>query len=215
MASEQHPHHSSITASKSEVTPSRRETLLTARRGAILIVALHRPEVKNAFNDAMYLDLIDTLRDASFDETIAAVVLTGTGSYFSSGADLKETSQVLLSSMNESNDDISGEGNGATIGFDMQRRPPGQFMMALLQFPKVIVAAVNGPAVGIGATLLFHCDIVVCTPQATFWTPFTRLALGMCLENVIDILCVYLISACIFWTTFTLTIPVFASLNNT
>ncbi len=50
-------------------------------------------------------------------------------------------------------------------------------MMALLAFEKVFVAAVNGPAVGIGVTLLMHCDLVYCTNTATFWVPFTRIAL--------------------------------------
>jgi len=50
-------------------------------------------------------------------------------------------------------------------------------MMQLLSFPKLICAAINGPAVGIGVTLLLHCDICHCTPNATFWTPFTRIAL--------------------------------------
>jgi len=53
----------------------------------------------------------------------------------------------------------------------------GRFMMALLAFEKVFVAAVNGPAVGIGVTLLMHCDLVYCTGNATFWVPFTRIAL--------------------------------------
>lgn len=51
-------------------------------------------------------------------------------------------------------------------------------MMAILSFPKIIAAAVNGPAIGIGVTLLFHCDLCYCTSNATFWIPFTRLALG-------------------------------------
>jgi enoyl-CoA hydratase/carnithine racemase len=51
-------------------------------------------------------------------------------------------------------------------------------MMTILSFPKIIAAAVNGPAIGIGVTLLFHCDLCYCTSNATFWIPFTRLALG-------------------------------------
>jgi len=56
-------------------------------------------------------------------------------------------------------------------------RPAGRFMMTMIAFPKVIVAAVNGPAIGIGVTLLLHCDLVYCTRNATFWVPFTRIAL--------------------------------------
>ena len=50
-------------------------------------------------------------------------------------------------------------------------------MMTLLSFPKVICCAINGPAVGIGVTLLPHCDLVYCTSNSTFWVPFTRIAL--------------------------------------
>lgn len=56
-------------------------------------------------------------------------------------------------------------------------KPAGRFMMALIRFTKPFVAAVNGPAVGIGVTLLLHCDLVYCTKEATFWVPFTRIAL--------------------------------------
>jgi peroxisomal 3,2-trans-enoyl-CoA isomerase len=203
------------------ISPSRRGTLLTTRYPCrrhcrqeeeqddappdavfILIVAFRRPPVKNAFNNAMYLDLIDVLHDAEQDDSIAAVVLTGTGSYFSSGADLKETSELLLSTMMNQDDDhdnqpttnINNNNNNSTSNNStamMLHRPPGQCMMAMLEFPKVLVAAVNGPAVGIAVTLLFHCDIVVCCPTATFWTPFTRLALGTC------VCCVLYVNVCI------------------
>jgi enoyl-CoA hydratase/carnithine racemase len=129
---------------------------------SILIVALSRPRVKNAFSDDLYLDLIDVLQDTAADDTLSAIVLTGCGNYFSSGADLKQ---------------------GTFLPEDGSRRdtlnlPAGRFMMSLLAFPKLIGVAVNGPAVGIGVTLLLHCDLCHCTDKATFWIPFTRLALG-------------------------------------
>lgn len=127
----------------------------------MLLVALWRPRVKNAFSDDLYLDLIDVFSAATTDPTLSAVVLTGTESYFSSGADLKQNM-------------MPEDGKGR----ETINRPAGRFMMALLAFPKVIAAAVQGPAVGIGVTLLLHCDLCLCTQQATFWAPFTRLALG-------------------------------------
>lgn len=72
------------------------------------------------------------------------------------------------------------QGEEADDDEDNQRtltRPAGRFMMELLKFPKLICAAVNGPTVGIGVTLLLHCDLCYCTKDATFWSPFTRLAL--------------------------------------
>jgi Delta3-Delta2-enoyl-CoA isomerase len=137
-----------------------RGTLCLQRHSSLLIVALNRPNVKNAFNDDVYLDLIDCMQLVIQDNLYSGMILTGTGDYFSSGADL---SSNFLS-------DDGGPRNTLLI-------PPGQFMMALLSFPKLICAAVNGPAVGIGVTLLLHCDLVWCSTTSTFWAPFPRLAL--------------------------------------
>ena len=147
--------------------PSRygRGTLTVSRCEQILLVALDRTNVKNAFNDDMYLDLVDVLHQVEQDDSLVAIVLTGRGSYFSSGADLKALQQGGQQAMSDKS---------------VLERPTGRFMMTLLQFPKLFAAAVNGPAVGIGVTLLMHCDIVLCSDKATFWAPFTRLALGMC-----------------------------------
>lgn len=145
------------------------ETLLIARRGKVLLVALNRKRTKNAFNDAQYLDLVSVLEAVSNDESVYAIVLTGMGDYFSSGADLTEWD------FSSDDDDQDRKDDGAKKG--VLHKPAGKFMMALLKFPKVFCAAVNGPAVGIGVTLLLHCDLVYCTPSSTFWVPFTRIAL--------------------------------------
>jgi enoyl-CoA hydratase/carnithine racemase len=110
-------------------------------------------------------DLVGVLDHAKVKDDISAVVLTGDGPYFSSGADIKD----FVNNFSPSETD---EGRNSL------KLPVGKFMMAMLQFPKVLAAAVNGPCIGIATTLLFHCDLCVCSPQATFWAPFTRLALG-------------------------------------
>lgn len=130
--------------------------------GSVLVVALNRPDVKNAFSDDLYLDLIDVMAEVAVDSSFAVLVMTGTGSYFSSGADLNSTSMVK--------DDGSDR--------DTLNMPPGRFMMSIIEFPKILCAAVNGPAIGIGVTLLLHCDLCYCSETATLWAPFTRLALG-------------------------------------
>lgn len=122
-------------------------------------MSLHRPRVKNAFNDDQYSDLIAMLQQVYSDDTLSAIVLTGSGPYFSSGADLNNMVEIE-------------DGDGGIIN-----KPSGRFMMELLKFPKIVVAAINGPAVGIGVTLLLHCDLVYCTEVATLWVPFTRIAL--------------------------------------
>ena len=143
--------------------PFGRDNLKICRRGkggAILLVALFRPRLMNAFSDDLYLDLVDLFHQSARDDSIAALVLTGAGSYFSSGADLKG---------NSFEPEIGGR---KTL-----EKPSGRFMMALIEYPKVLAAAVQGPTVGIGATLLMHCDLVHFSPRATLWAPFTRLAL--------------------------------------
>lgn len=140
-----------------------RGSLKICRRGterSILLVALHRPRFMNAFNDDMYEDLIDLMNGTIKDDSIAAIVLTGTGSYFSSGADL-----------------TNGNFRPETGGRRTLEKPAGCFMMSLIGYPKIIAAAVQGPAVGIAVTLLMHCDLVHASKDATFWAPFTRLAL--------------------------------------
>jgi enoyl-CoA hydratase/carnithine racemase len=143
--------------------PSTRGTLSICRRGkkaSILLVALNRPHVRNAMNDDVYEDLIEVLRSSAQDPSVSAVVLTGTGSYFSSGADL-----------------TGGTFTAEAQGRQTLHKPAGRFMMEVIGYPKILAAAVNGPAVGIGMTTLFHCDLVYCSSKATFWAPFTRLAL--------------------------------------
>jgi len=133
-----------------------------ARRGNklnILLIALTRPSVKNAFHSILYQDLIHLLYLTTDDSSIDAIVLTGTGLYFSSGADINSSFQE--------HETKSQETNHSSM----------QFMMEILKYPKILCAAVNGPALGIAVTLLFHCDLCYCVHDATFWIPFTRLAL--------------------------------------
>lgn len=176
--------NSSTTTSKNKITPPQKfgDTLLTSLHGknqSILLVALNRPKVKNAFNNKQYLDLIAILQKVANDTSIHAIVLTGMGDYFSSGADLSENNfgaaeDDEYDEENEKEDEIN-EQEKKRVG--TIHKPPGQFMMTLLSFPKLICCAVNGPAVGIGVTLLPHCDIVFTVENATFWVPFTRIAL--------------------------------------
>ncbi len=170
---------SSITAdTETEHQPQKYgTTLLIARRGkkqSILLVALNRQKVKNAFNDQQYLDLISIMSEIEKDESIHAMVLTGMGTYFSSGADLSQTNFGDEDEDEDENEnDTNGGGGTRKRKMGTIDRPAGQFMMTMLSFTKVLCCAVNGHAVGIGVTLLPHCDLVYCTKNATFWVPFT------------------------------------------
>lgn len=138
-------------------------TLRVCRRGRdnnILLVAFSRTQVRNAIDDEVYDDLVDVLQRAASDDSLSAIVLTGSGDFFSSGADLR-------------GGNFSPEPGGRRTA----QKPAGRFMLEIITFPKILAAAVNGPAVGIAVTLLMHCDLVHCASSATFWAPFTRLAL--------------------------------------
>ncbi|GJQ09384.1 hypothetical protein GpartN1_g1175.t1 [Galdieria partita] len=125
---------------------------------SLQIIKLCRPASKNAFNDKMYEQCIQALEQAASNPAVLAVVFTGEGDFFSSGADVKQRNDKHL--------------------FQMESTVVGRFMKLLAGFPKLVIAAVNGPAVGIGVTLLLQADIVYCTRKAWFWTPFSFLGLA-------------------------------------
>lgn len=126
------------------------------RRGKVIEVALNRPEKKNAITLAMYEAMAEALRTADADDAIRCVVITAAGDTFTSGNDLKDFVET------PPRDDTA---------------PVNRFLDALAGCEKVLVAAVNGPAVGIGTTMLLHCDLVLAARIATFQLPFVKLAL--------------------------------------
>ena len=132
-----------------------------AREGAVMSAAFARPQKKNAITGAMYEALIEAFEAAERDESVGAFVLSGKGGVFTAGNDLGDF--VALAT-----------GAAANDGKDF---PAGRFTRKLAEFEKPLVAAVDGLAVGIGTTLLFHCDLVYATPEARFQTPFVNLGL--------------------------------------
>lgn len=128
-----------------------RETVLVDRDGGVAVVTWNRPRQRNAFSQQMWLEGRDTLRDLLADDGVRAVVVTGAGEAFSAGQDLGEMTSA-----------------DAEHGF------PG-FMDALCAFDKPLVAAVNGVGVGIGLTMLLHCDIVYVAEEARLRAPFIPL----------------------------------------
>jgi enoyl-CoA hydratase/carnithine racemase len=130
-----------------------RETVLEERHGAVLLLTMNRPRQRNAFNRRMWHDLRDALHDAQDDPTVHVVVITGSDGAFSAGQDLGE---------------MTGGANGEDPGF-------GAFMDRLCAFDKPLLAAVNGVGVGIGLTLLLHCDVVYVAEGARLRPPFVTL----------------------------------------
>jgi len=136
------------------------EFVKVARDGAVLVVTLARAEKKNALTGAMYEALIAAFAEASDDERVGAVVIEGSQGVFSAGNDIGDFLAYALAP-------------GAVVA----EAPVTRFIYALARFAKPLVAAVDGPAVGLGTTLCFHCDLVYAAPGARFHMPFVDLGL--------------------------------------
>lgn len=134
------------------------EHVIVTDDGGIRTIRMNRPDKKNALTHAMYARLTDALAGAGRDEAIRCVVIAGTPGAFTAGNDLQDFLAIATSE----------EG---------MARPVGDFLPALVTCQKPLVAAVSGIAVGIGTTMLFHCDHVVASREARFVTPFTSLGL--------------------------------------
>lgn len=126
------------------------------QKGRVLHLALARPDKKNALTRAMYAALAEALTQAAGDAEVRAVVMSGEGGSFTAGNDL------LDFMMDPPKDETS---------------PVFQFLDAAVRFPKPLIAAVEGVAIGIGTTILLHCDLVYAAPDARFKMPFTDLGL--------------------------------------
>lgn len=135
--------------------PMTQEILIHEADG-VLELRFNRPAKKNAITGAMYDALTAALADAAARPAVRAVLVTGEGDIFTAGNDIKD----FLA--------MSGGLTGTSAG---------QFIRAAATFGKPLVAAVHGPAIGIGATLLLHCDLVYASPAASLSVPFVDLGL--------------------------------------
>lgn len=140
-------------------------SVIAVAEQGVLTLTLARPEKKNALSAAMYQQLNAALQQASSDDSIRVVLLTGSDNCFCAGNDLA--------------DFLAG-------GSLNHEHPTVQFLHILSQFDKPLVAAVAGLAIGIGTTALLHCDLVYATADARFQLPFT--ALGLCPEAASSLL---------------------------
>lgn len=126
--------------------------------GPVRTVRMNRPDKKNALTAAMYETMAGTLENAGSHPDIRCVVIAGGPSAFSAGNDLAEFAQAAT----------AGEGLGSSVV---------RFLHALARSERPLVAAVQGLAVGVGTTMLLHCDHVVAGTDARFSTPFVGLGL--------------------------------------
>ena len=138
-------------------------TVLTELSDGVLTLTINRAEKKNAFNNDQYDDLRDELMNARENDAVVAVLLTNAGETFSAGQDLGAFSGNVGKTERPKTSDLP-------TGF------PG-YQEALLAFDKPLLIAVNGPAVGIGATTLLHADVVYVSDSARIRFPFVSLGI--------------------------------------
>ena len=130
--------------------------VVTETAGGVLTLRFNRPDKKNALLSTMYADAAAALTAAASDATLRVAVITGTADSFTAGNDLKDFLENPPADANA---------------------PVFRFMRTLATFPKPVIAAVNGMAVGIGTTLLLHCDLAYAVPGAKFHLPFVNIAI--------------------------------------
>jgi 2-(1,2-epoxy-1,2-dihydrophenyl)acetyl-CoA isomerase len=140
------------------------QTINIHRRGGVATVELARPETMNAWNKQFGLDLRAAVEDVAADEAVRAVCITGAGRGFSSGADLRDIS-----------DEQTPEGRPDVYKVLTERYHP--IITGIRTMPKPVVAAVNGPAVGIGLSLALAADLVVAKESAYFLLAFVNIGL--------------------------------------
>ncbi|MGI4843776.1 MAG: enoyl-CoA hydratase [Janthinobacterium lividum] len=138
--------------------------MLINKANGLLTIEFNRLERKNAITAAMYQSMADALLDAESDSAVRAILIAGKPEIFTAGNDLDDFMK-----------------NSAPVpGVPSESRPVFQFMRALHGSTKPVIAAVAGAAIGIGTTMLMHCDLVYAADNAKFSVPFTQL--GLCPE---------------------------------
>ena len=135
------------------------DAILQLRDRGVLTLQLNRPDKKNALTRAMYTQLAEALEQADADSGIRAVLIQGSNECFTAGNDIADFLEQPPSDLDS---------------------PPFYFMKSLLNCRKPVIAAVAGAAVGIGTTLLLHCDLVYVSRDARLRMPFVNL--GLCPE---------------------------------
>jgi 2-(1,2-epoxy-1,2-dihydrophenyl)acetyl-CoA isomerase len=141
------------------------ETVIWDVEDGVGRITLNRPDTLNAWNEQFGLDLRQVITEDAQDESVRAILITGAGRAFSSGADLK----------------ASGAGDVDDDGLPNVRKRLTELyhpiLLGIRNMPKPVIAAVNGPAVGIGASLAFACDLILAADNSYFGLAFVNIGL--------------------------------------
>ncbi len=132
------------------------DTVLVTRDAGVMEITFNRPEKKNALTREMYAAVVDALQSADADPSVRVAILTGAGDTFTSGNDIK---------------DFQARAAGANTS------AASPFLTTLSTMQTPLIGAVNGAAIGVGTTMLAHCDLIVAARSARFVMPFTSLGL--------------------------------------
>jgi len=141
------------------------QTLLVEHHNAVGVITLNRPEQLNTYTVRMGEELVHAFDTLKQESSIRVVVLTGAGRAFCAGVDLKA---LKGSAPDGQNDDLP------TLG---QERFVQSFAADLYHYPKPVIAAINGPAVGVGVTMCLPCDVRLAASDATLAMPFAKLGI--------------------------------------
>lgn len=148
---------------------SHAQDMLVHTESGVTTLTFNRADKKNSITEAMYTAMADALQQAAQDAAVRCVVFQGDLAIFSAGNDIADFLQQVQA--------------GTQDGDEL---PVWHFLRVLADFPKPLIAAVCGPAVGIGTTLLLHCDLVYAGDNAAFSLPFVNL--GLCPEAASSLL---------------------------
>src|SRR5438876_4723165 len=137
--------------------------LLIEQDGGVLTIKMNRPEVLNAFNDAMLAELTEAVEAAAQDEAVRCVVLTGAGRAFGSGQDLHSFSE--------------GRSSGSANKVSEHLQKYHRVVYGIREMPKPVIAAVRGVAAGISCNIALACDLRIASDDARFIEAFARIGL--------------------------------------
>jgi len=140
---------------------SRYQAIKVEKKNKVAVLTFNRPETLNAFDHTLHWELEDILEDVARDEEVHVIVLTGAGRAFSSGGDIRGMERRLT------------DPSAPRLTIDNARR----LIRNILELDKPIIAAVNGDAIGLGATIALFCDIIIAAENARIADPHVRVGL--------------------------------------
>jgi len=151
------------------------ETILTDTSEAIFTITINRPDKLNALNTTMIRELIDAFDTADADDAVRAIIVTGAGRAFCAGADLSGGGGTFDREARADRPPVpNGPDGKPDLSHDNARDGGGRITLRIFDCHKPVIAAVNGPAVGIGATMLLPMDIRIASEEARFGFVFSQ-----------------------------------------